>query len=178
MNQPDIEDLRWAARHPKLFKQFVTAAVIFFATLAAVILLWPERGETAPVAQPVVVKAKQAIQVPKPSPSPKSEAYVAPTGEVKALGVPNDSYTMHSTAFSSSECGTPYCRAQVGKPRQYVVALNKKFGKAKAVFVPAYGREYLVIGTTDQNTDLDFFMDSLEAAKEFGTKNLLINVIR
>lgn len=162
---PYVRPRTWASKHPQAFRQLVAWSLIFFAFLSGIILLWPEK--TSGEGQSSTLAPKTSVQ-----------AVSSPTIEATGVLTPKDSYQMHATAFSSSECHTTFCLTQVGKPRQYVVALNKKFGKSKKVFVPAYQQYYEVIGTTNQNTDIDFFMDSLEAAKEFGSKNLLVNILR
>jgi len=92
---------------------------------------------------------------------------------------PGDLVTVKSTAFSSVECKTVWCRANAGKPRGSKVALNVRFGKAKAVFVPAFGKTYEVIGTTDHLTDLDFWLgDDQAAALEHGAQYLDVKIIR
>jgi hypothetical protein len=102
----------------------------------------------------------------------------APGEVVVAIGVPENSYNMKITAFSSFECKTNWC---INNPELngHQVALNKKFGKWSKVYIPAFDKTYEVIGTTDYKTDLDIYFGSdYQGACQFGTKTLLVNLIK
>lgn len=91
----------------------------------------------------------------------------------------DDYITAKVTGFSSIECKTEWCQANAGKPRGHKVALNKKFGSVKQVYIPMYDKTYDVIGTTDYKTDLDiWFGDDHQTALEQSTKYLEIKLIR
>ena len=113
----------------------------------------------------------------KTSPEPTSS-------EIQGVLVPDDAYQMRITAFSS-ECPTRWCLTNLGKSRDTDndglndVALNAKYGKWSKIYIPAYGKYYSVIGTTDQYTDVDVWYDTdYQSAKEFGSKNLLVYLIK
>lgn len=86
--------------------------------------------------------------------------------------------TVKSTAFSSVECHTVWCRnnpERVG----HQVALNAKYGKAKQVYIPQYGKAYEVIGTTDYKTDMDIYYGTNgQGALEYGVRYVDIKVIK
>ena len=97
------------------------------------------------------------------------------TSEIEVV---ENGYQMNITGFSSHECHTVWCRANAGKPRGNQVALNPKYGNVEKIYIPVYDKEYEVIGTTDQYTDLDIWFGSCyDCAKEFGRKNLLVYLI-
>ena len=99
--------------------------------------------------------------------------------QVEGWLVPDNSYQLEMTGFSSCECKTTWCRANAGKPRDQQVALNPRYGEWSEVYIPVYGKTYKVIGTTDNNTDLDiWFGDECQLAKDFGRKTLLVHLIK
>jgi hypothetical protein len=99
--------------------------------------------------------------------------------EVTGVLVPDNSYKMRVTGFSSVECHTTWCKANAGQPRGQKIALNAKYGKVSKVYIAAYDKTYDVIGTTDQNTDADvWFGDDQQTALEHGAKNLLVTLIK
>ena len=98
---------------------------------------------------------------------------------LEQIELPENSHQMQITGFSSHECKTTWCRANAGKPRNLQVALNPKYGKYSKVYIPVYNKTYDVIGTTDTYTDLDiWFGDDYQSALEFGSKNLLVYLIK
>lgn len=78
------------------------------------------------------------------------------------------------TAFSPIECKTTFCRTHEIKGNQ--IALNAKFGKVNQVYVKELDKKFDVIGTTDQKTDADIFMD-YESAKQFGVHYYHITIL-
>lgn len=82
------------------------------------------------------------------------------------------------SAFSAVECRTVFCRDNADKPRGQQVAVNKRFGKVSKVYIAAFDKFYTVIGSTDQNTDVDiWFASDYQGAKQFGYKQLRVNFI-
>jgi hypothetical protein len=55
----------WASQHPDTYKKLIVWSLIFFAFLAGLTILWPEKSETAPEASSTTRDTNQA-------PSPKS----------------------------------------------------------------------------------------------------------
>lgn len=89
----------------------------------------------------------------------------------------SESPVMHVTGFSSVECHTTWCNAHRGEPRGSQVALNAKY-HASQVYLPKYDHTYDVIGTTDENTDIDiWFGDDHATALEFGRQYLEVTLI-
>lgn len=81
--------------------------------------------------------------------------------------------TYKVTGFSSHECNTTWCNAHEGEPRGKKIAVNKKFGNVKQVYLPKYDKTYDVIGTTDWKTELDiWFGDEYDNALQFGVQYL------
>ena len=87
--------------------------------------------------------------------------------------------TMKTTSFSSVECKTTWCQANAGLPRGNKVALNYKYGKYSKLYILKYNKTYDIIGTTDQNTDVDIWWgDDYESDKKFGVEYLNIKLIK
>lgn len=167
---PDLEDLTWAARHPKAFKQLLTYAIIFLALLAGIILLRPKEAEG--VDAPTIVVPTRKISLPTAAPKALQKAVSA------IVGTPKGGLA-RVTWFSSTECHTTWCRANAGEPRGHKVALNPRFGKATKVYIPAFDQTYDVIGSTDQNTDVDVWCELDDACQtQVAARTLLINVIK
>ena len=111
------------------------------------------------------------ISVQKTKAENSNDATPAPKSKSKIVTV---------TGFSSVECRTTWCSSNKGKPRQYVVAVNAKYGKVKRVYIYAYDRYYDVIQgcPSAQNTDVDiWFGDSHDDAMKQGNKPLEVAFI-
>ena len=84
------------------------------------------------------------------------------------------------TGFSSVECHSNWCKQNAGKTRQYVVAVNAKYGKVKRVYIYAYDRYYDVIQgcPSASNTDVDiWFGDSHDDAVKQSNRQLEVAFI-
>ena len=102
--------------------------------------------------------------------------------DIDFIGIPyieeTGSNAIKITAFSSGECHTTWCKANPER-NGHQIALNARFGKYSKVYIPAFGKTYDVIGTTDQNTDADIYYGSnYEGALQFGVKHLEVELIK
>lgn len=92
---------------------------------------------------------------------------------------------MHVTGFSSVECHTSWCKANAGKPRRNLAAINGKYGNVTKVYIAAYDKTYSTVDPdtgkilrTDDNTDLDiWFGDDHDTALTVNTR-ILVNPIK
>jgi hypothetical protein len=156
------------------------------ALWCVVIGLWLLVGRLAVSAMDYEVAKQRALAAP--ALKAQAEAQMSPVGDTPLLGpdlasgeaveASQKAVMARVTWFSSAECQTSWCQANAGRPRGRRVALNPKFGHASKVYVPAWGKTYDVIGTTDANTDLDVWCEGDEACQQsVGSRTLLINLI-
>lgn len=83
------------------------------------------------------------------------------------------------TAFTSTECGTKFCREHAGREREYLAAIRKDLLPASKIYIPAFDRYYDVIpGAPASGTDIDLFMADYQEALDFGRKSLLVYIIK
>lgn len=148
---------------------FVTMTTLIFALVYGIVAEGYQIPETPQISTTGQTGASESVSDPDLSGIP----YISP-----ATGG-GDDVMMKTTAFSSVECGTTWCRANAGQPSGRKVALNAKYGKAQYIYVPKFDKTYEVIGTTDQHTDLDFWFGAdQQSAKDHGVQYLEVNIIR
>jgi len=128
------------------------------------------------------IMAQDVNSTPSPTPSGASENRLS--DEVEATLVPDNTYQVSVTCFSSVECNSGFCKRNKGKPRGLRVAIDQSspvFGghRFSQVYIPAYDKKYSIMPETATGVDIDIWVgDDYDYALRCGNKKLLVNFIK